>query len=328
MKYSNGEFKALNITTLTHMTDNLAALPDDPLLGLSALFSADKNPNKVDLGVGVYKDEFGQAPILQSVKHAETFLVNTQETKSYTAPKGDPEFIASIEQLLLGDNHSVIKENRIQTIQTPGGSGALRIAAEFIKRCNPNASIWLSNPTWINHEPLLGRVGLALREYDYYNYQTHTLDFDRMIDSLDQAKPGDVVLLHGCCHNPSGCDLNLEQWQIITDLLLKKQLLPFIDIAYQGIGQSIEEDAAGLRLLSKKIPEVIITSSCSKTFLFTENEPALLALSQTHPKQQIFLSANHWILFAAFTLSHQAMEVTSLKLFLVTKTSRNVGLKM
>jgi aspartate aminotransferase len=247
-------------------TGGLSALPADPLLGLSALFRQDTNPNKVDLGVGVYKDEAGLAPVMDSVKQAEQLLVNTEDSKAYIAPRGDEVFIDSIEKLLLDDRHPVLADQRIASIQTPGGSCALRIAADFILRCNSNATLWLPDPTWVNHQPLLARTGLPLKEYPYYDYTGHEVNVAAMLETLAKVPAGDVVLLHGCCHNPSGADLTLEQWQAIADLAKQQGFVPFVDIAYQGFGEGLDQDAAGLRLLADQLPEVIITASCSKNF--------------------------------------------------------------
>lgn len=244
----------------------LKPLPNDPLLGLSALFNADQRPDKIDLGVGVYKDQSGAAPVFKSVKSAEHKLWQTETTKAYMPPAGDSEFIQQMEFLLLGQEHSILQQRRVRSLQTPGGSCALRIAAEFIQRCNPAATLWLSAPTWVNHQPLLGRVGLPIREYFYYDYQSNQLDFARLLDSLKAASAGDVMLLQGCCHNPSGADLSPEQWQQLADFCLDRGLVPLVDIAYQGFARGLSEDASGLRLLCDQLPEVLITASCSKNF--------------------------------------------------------------
>jgi len=275
----------MSITKYPPLSQSLSPMPSDPLLGLSAIFRNDNNPNKIDLGVGVYKDASGQAPVLASVQQAEVIWQSQESSKAYIDPKGDAEFIEGMETLLLGAKHRALNDNRVRTIQTPGGSCALRIAAEYIQRCNPNATIWLSDPTWVNHEPLLGRIGLELKQYRYYDDLSHSLDFDGMLHSLQQVQPGDVVLLHGCCHNPSGEDLSLEQWQTVAELALEKGFTPFVDIAYQGIGEGIEEDAAGLRLLADTLPELIITASCSKNFAIYRERIGSFSVIATNASQ-------------------------------------------
>lgn len=248
------------------MFETLNLLPSDPILGLLGEFREDNNPDKVDLGVGVYKDEQGRTPIMQAVKLAEEKRLSSETTKTYIGPAGDEGFNTTIAKLLFGNEHPLLKQGRLGTIQTPGGCGALRMAAEFIKRCNNKATVWVSDPTWANHIPLLGDAGLKIRKYPYYDYISHTIDFQKMVSSLKSAGPADVVLLHGCCHNPSGADLTREQWQVITDMALSQGFLPFVDIAYQGLGDSLEADAYGVRLLAESVPEMMVASSCSKNF--------------------------------------------------------------
>ncbi|MCJ8300314.1 MAG: aspartate/tyrosine/aromatic aminotransferase, partial [Pseudomonadales bacterium] len=195
-------------------------------------------------------------------------------------PAGSPLYCELSTQLLFGKNHPVIKDRRLSVAQTPGGCGALRMAAEFINICSPGATIWVSTPTWVNHIPLLGEAGLQLKEYPYYNYETQSVDFAQMLQTLDSASEGDLVLLHGCCHNPSGADLSREQWQQVIALVLAKNLIPFIDIAYQGLGDGLEEDAYGLRMMAEAVPEMIVASSCSKNFgLYRERTGTILIIS-------------------------------------------------
>lgn len=273
------------------MFEVLDLLPPDPILGLLGEFRADTNPDKVDLGVGVYKDEEGQTPIMQAVKMAEKIRLNTEITKTYIGPAGDEEFNDSIAKLLFGAEHPVIKQSRLSTIQTPGGCGALRMAAEFIKRCNQKVTVWVSNPTWANHIPLLGDAGLHIEKYPYYDYPTHSIDFQGMVAALQAAGPNDVVLLHGCCHNPCGADLTMEQWQTIADMAVAQGFLPFVDIAYQGLGDGLEEDAYGVRLLAKAVPEMIVASSCSKNFgLYRERIGSVNLLSTNTSQRAASLS--------------------------------------
>jgi aspartate aminotransferase len=247
------------------MFSELKPLPTDPILGLMAAYKQDTNPNKIDLGVGVYKDEQGNTPVLKAVKKAEAFRLENETTKSYIGLAGNLDFCQKMETLLLGE-HSTLLANRVRTAQAPGGTGALRVAAEFIKRCNTDATVWVTTPTWANHISLFEAAGLTVKEYPYYDYENKGLLFDEMIDSLKQVPKGDVVLLHACCHNPSGMDLNEEQWKIVAELAKEVDFTPLIDIAYQGFGASLDEDAKGLRLLADAVDELIICSSCSKNF--------------------------------------------------------------
>lgn len=270
------------------MFNQLQGVPPDALLKLIVQFSQDSNPNKVDLGVGVYKDEQGNTPVMQAVTAAEHIILEQQQTKSYIGPAGSPLYCDLSAQLLFGKDHSVIKDKRISVAQTPGGCGALRMAAEFINVCKPGANVWVSTPTWVNHIPLLGEAGLQLKEYPYYNYDTKAVDFEQMMATLETASEGDLVLLHGCCHNPSGADLNKDQWQQVVNLVLAKNLLPFIDIAYQGLGDGLDEDAYGLRLMADSVPEMIVASSCSKNFgLYRERTGTIVVISSDAKRAEI-----------------------------------------
>lgn len=247
------------------MFSELKPLPTDPILGLMAAYKQDTNPNKIDLGVGVYKDEQGNTPVLRAVKKAEAFRLENETTKSYIGLAGNLDFCQKMESLLLGE-HKALLANRVRTAQAPGGTGALRVAAEFIKRCNDNATIWVTTPTWANHISLFEAAGLQVKEYPYYDYENKGLLFDDMMAALKQVPKGDVVLLHACCHNPSGMDLNQEQWQAVAELAREQGFTPLIDIAYQGFGSSLEEDAQGMRTIADAVDEMIICSSCSKNF--------------------------------------------------------------
>jgi aspartate aminotransferase len=247
------------------MFSELSQRPADPILGLSVKFKADANPDKIDLGAGIYKDEQGNTPVLACVKAAEQFRVDLETTKTYINSAGSALFNEKITALNLGE-HRVIDENRIRTISTPGGTGALRIAGEFIKACKPGATIWVSNPTWANHDGVFTAAGLTVKSYPYYDYENKCLNFDGMLEALKQVSADDAVLIHACCHNPSGMDLNHAQWQQIAELAKEKGFLPVVDMAYQGFGEGLEEDARGLRLLADAVDELIICSSCSKNF--------------------------------------------------------------
>lgn len=262
------------------MFEQLKTLPQDPILGLMKTFREDPRTDKVDLGVGVYRDEAGATPIMAAVAAAQERLLATETTKAYIGPAGAEGFNRLIGQLLLGGNHPALKDGRVNVVQTPGGCGALRMAAEFLKLCKPDTTVWVSNPTWANHIPLLGGADLNIREYPYLDKASLSVDFDAMMACLEQADTGDVVLLHGCCHNPSGADLNADQWSAITDLVERKGLLPFIDIAYQGLGEGLDRDAQGVRLMAERLPEVIVASSCSKNFgLYRERTGALMLIA-------------------------------------------------
>ncbi|MCK0163929.1 amino acid aminotransferase [Marinobacter sp. S6332] len=264
------------------MFEALKQLPADPILQLMQAFREDTRPNKVDLGIGVYKDDAGNTPIMASVHEAERRLLEGETTKSYVGPAGAAGFNESMARLILGESSDLIRDGRVSVIQTPGGCGALRMAAEFFRLCQPDTKVWVSTPTWANHIPLLGGAGLDICEYPYLNRQTLTVDFQAMLDTLEGAEAGDVVLLHGCCHNPSGADLTFEQWRAVTELIQRKGLLPFVDMAYQGLGEGLEEDAAGLRYLASQVPEMVIAASCSKNFgLYRERTGALMLISAT-----------------------------------------------
>ncbi|MBE0421090.1 aspartate/tyrosine/aromatic aminotransferase [Pseudoalteromonas sp. K222D] len=243
----------------------LKPLPTDPILGLMAAYKQDTNPNKIDLGVGVYKDELGNTPVLKAVKKAEAFRLENETSKSYIGLAGNLDYCQKMESLLLGE-HKTLLANRVRTAQAPGGTGALRVAAEFIMRCNPKATVWVTTPTWANHISLFEAAGLTVKEYPYYDYENKDLLFDEMINTLKQVPKGDVVLLHACCHNPSGMDLNEAQWKVVAELAKEVGFTPLVDIAYQGFGSSLEEDARGLRILADAVEELIICSSCSKNF--------------------------------------------------------------
>lgn len=260
------------------MFENLPALASDPILGLSIDFKKDTNPAKIDLGVGVYKDEQGNTPILKSVVAAQKQLMETETSKVYITPQGVQGFIDGMLDLILGKGSQVLLANRVAAVQAPGGCGALRILAELLKRCNSDTKVWVSDPTWANHIPLIGNAGLEIANYPYFDKATASIKFDEMMDCLAQVKKGDVVLLHGCCHNPTGADLTKEQWQAVAKLANKVGFLPFIDIAYQGFGEGLEEDAYGVRLMAESVPEMIIAASCSKNFGLYRERVGLAAL--------------------------------------------------
>ncbi len=273
------------------MFSELKPQPADPILGLSVKFKADNNPNKIDLGPGVYKDESGHTPVLDCVKKAEQQRVDNETSKVYLGSAGSALFNEKITDLLLGD-HQVIGSNRIRTISTPGGTGGLRIAGEFINRCKPGTTIWVSNPTWANHQGVFAAAGLNVKTYPYYDYENKCLNFAGMLDALKEVSTGDAVLLHACCHNPSGMDLNQEQWREVAVLANERGFLPVIDIAYQGFGRGLEEDAYGVRLMADNVDEMIICSSCSKNFgLYRDRIGACSIIGKTDTAADIINSA-------------------------------------
>ena len=264
------------------MFASLKALPADPILGLLAKYKEDTNPQKIDLGVGVYKNEAGHTAILDCVKKAEKFRLDTEDTKVYIGPTGSPLFNEKMTNLIFTPDHQVIANNRVRTVSTPGGTGALRVAAEFINSCKNNATIWVSNPTWANHQGVFQAAGLTVKTYPYYDYENKCLDFDGMLNALKEVGGDDVVLLHACCHNPSGMDLNNEQWQQVAEVAKTVGFTPLIDMAYQGFGQGLDEDAYGLRLMADSVKEMIVCSSCSKNFgLYRERIGACSLIGET-----------------------------------------------
>ena len=271
------------------MFEVLPQLPADPILGLATAYKADTNPLKIDLGVGVYKDEQGHTPILSSVAKAQELLLAKEDSKTYITPQGVPGYIDGMLQLLLGKGSKVMLEDRVAAVQAPGGCGALRILAELIKRCNSELTVWVSDPTWANHIPLIGNAGLKIETYPYFNKADASINFEGMVDTLAQVKSGDVVLLHGCCHNPTGADLTPEQWHTVLELAQKTGFIPFVDVAYQGFGDGLEQDAYGLRLLVENLPEVVIAASCSKNFGLYRERVGLAAMitANTQTRQAI-----------------------------------------
>ena len=248
------------------MFNSLIAMPADPILGLLTQYREDTHPQKVDLGVGVYKDPAGNTPILNCVKKAEKFRLETETTKVYIGPTGSPQFNTLMTELAFGSDHSAIIANRIRTVSTPGGTGALRVAGDFIKRCNPNAVLWVSDPTWANHTGLFEAAGITVKTYPYYDYDSKSLKFDEMLAALSQVSPDDVVLFHACCHNPSGMDLTTEQWDKVVALTKEQGFTPLIDMAYQGFGDGVDIDAYGVRKMAAAVDSMILCSSCSKNF--------------------------------------------------------------
>jgi aspartate/tyrosine/aromatic aminotransferase len=243
--------------------ESLQAAPADAILGLITEHKNDPRPEKVDLGVGVFRTAEGETPVLDVVKQAEQRLVDTQDSKAYIGTAGDPNFNAVMQELTFG---SEADGSRISTIQAPGGSGSLRVAAGLILRARHKGKVWVSDPTWANHIPLLGGAGLQLESYPYYDTEKHVIRIDEMLDALAKIPAGDLVLLHACCHNPSGVDPTEEEWRAISDVIVERDLVPFVDIAYQGFAHSLNDDAFVIRHLAGLVPEMIVANSCSKNF--------------------------------------------------------------
>ncbi len=264
------------------MFDRLNAAPPDAILGLTEAFKKDPNPAKINLGVGVYRDEKGATPILESVKRAEAKLLDQESTKTYVGIPGDAAYGVKVRDMLFGAGHEIIAGGRAATAHTPGGTGALRVAGDFIHTMLPEATIWLSSPTWANHPAVFKAAGVETRTYPYYDAANKALDFDGMMAGLREIPAGDVVLLHGCCHNPTGVDPSPAQWNAIATLMKERGLLPLIDFAYQGLGDGLEEDAAGLRAFCAAGCELLICNSFSKNFgLYNERVGALTVVAAT-----------------------------------------------
>ena len=260
------------------MLENLTQQPPDKIIMLSGMFRADDRPEKIDLGVGVYKDANGNTPIMRAVKKAEQKLWDVETTKSYTALIGDGGFHKVMADLVLGD---AVSADRLSFAHAPGGTGAIRQILELIKVASPHATIWMSDPTWPNHPAMVKGVGIPMKTYAYIDDETRTVDFKGMMADLGHVNVGDVVILHGCCHNPTGANLNQTQWQQVADLLLERGAIPFVDIAYQGFGDGLTEDAYGVRLLAQKFPEMLISASCSKNFgIYRERCGLVIAVSK------------------------------------------------
>lgn len=258
------------------MFESLDMAPADAILGLTDTYNKDKNPNKINLTVGVYKDESGTTPIFGAVKKAEATILKTESSKGYLPINGSPDYARAVQQLIFGSDHEIIASQRAITAHTPGGTGALRVAAEFIKIVNPDATVWLSQPTWPNHPAIFSAAGLTTQSYAYYDAEAKQLDFAALTTALDAVQPGDVVLLHGCCHNPTGMDPDADQWATLAKIVKSKQALAFFDFAYQGLGNGIEEDAIGLRTFCEQGCELLVSSSFSKNFgLYRERTGAL-----------------------------------------------------
>lgn len=268
------------------MFEKIERVPGDAILGLIEAFKKDTNPQKVDLGVGVYKDDQGNTPVMRAVKEAEALLLKNETTKTYIGSHGAPAYGEAVLPMVLGEGSPVLEAQRASATQSPGGTGALRLAADFIASQLPGKDIWVSDPTWPNHLGIFPAAGLTLRKYPYVDAENR-LDFDGMLGALKEIPEGDVVLLHACCHNPTGFDLSRDQWHQVLDVVRERNLLPLIDFAYQGFGEGLDEDAYGVRLMAESLDEVIITSSCSKNFgIYCERTGCLIMVARNQEQME------------------------------------------
>lgn len=264
------------------MFETINPAPEDAILGLTVAFQKDSNPNKVNLGVGVYKDGSGQTPVLSTVKEAEERLLRSEATKSYLPIDGLAAYAALSQQIVFGSEHDILSAGRAATVQTPGGTGALRVAADFVRRIFPSVTVWLSDPTWPNHPNVFGSAALQVQSYPYFEAETNGVAFDRMMAALETIPKGDVLLLHGCCHNPTGADLSPQQWQAVAAVCADRGILPLLDFAYQGFGDGLDEDAAGVRIVAEHCRELLVATSYSKNFgLYNERVGALTLVADS-----------------------------------------------
>ncbi len=269
------------------MLETLPPQPQDKILQLIAMYRDDPRPTKIDLGVGVYKDATGLTPVMRAVKSAEKQLWKVETTKTYTGLAGEPAFNAAMVKMILGEGFA----DRAASVATPGGTGAIRQALELIKLSSPKARVWLSDPTWPNHPSIIKYLGMPMAEYRFFDVATSGIDFAGLMADLEGVVTGDAVLLHGCCHNPTGANLDADQWDQVITLLQSKGAVPFVDLAYQGFGDGLEEDAAATRLIAAAFPEVLIAASCSKNFgIYRERTGCLIAL--TSPDRKAVVQGN------------------------------------
>ncbi len=269
------------------MFQHLETLPADPILGLNQTFLKDDNPDKINLSVGVYQNAQGQTPIFTAVKKAEQELIDAQLTKTYAPQAGDPTFLNQVSRLLIGDTLVDELGDRLEAVMTPGGCGALRMGAELLVSTGFKGKVWVSDPTWANHFPLLQSAGLSLTTYRYYDEATNGVNFEAMMEDISNIPEGDIVLLHGCCHNPTGADISREQWDQVISVLQERNLVPFIDVAYQGFGEGLDEDAYGVRTAVSKLPEVLVANSCSKNFgMYRERTGVIMVVTENGRQTQ------------------------------------------
>ena len=273
------------------MWKDIEAAPADAILGLTEAFKKDSNPNKVNLGVGVFKDNDGTTPILKCIKSAEERLLETESTKGYLPISGNPVYGANVQKLIFGADSEVISSGRAATIHSPGGTGALRVGGDLLKQFNPDATLWVSSPTWANHKGIFTAAGFDIKDYPYYNPETKGVDFDSMIATLESIPASDIVLIHVCCHNPTGVDLVGDQWDRVVEVAKAKGWTPFLDFAYQGFGDGIEQDRAAIEKFAAAGIDIFIASSFSKNFgLYNERTGALTIVSPTAEESKVAMS--------------------------------------
>ncbi|MCL9783187.1 aspartate/tyrosine/aromatic aminotransferase [Vibrio sp. S4M6] len=261
------------------MFSKLTASSLDPILSLAVAFRNDTRDNKVDLGIGVYRNSLGETPIMKAVHSAQERLTQTQKTKAYVGLAGCEEFNQSMVDLLLSGTSA---HSRCSAVQTPGASGALRMLGDLVKVAQPNSTVWISNPSYVNHRPVMQAAGLNVKEYTYFDPDTKQVNTSKLLEEISKAGPNDIVLLHGCCHNPTGADIDFDTWKSITQLAQRNGFTPFVDIAYQGFGDGLEEDAKGLRFMADNVEEMLITTSCSKNFgLYRERTGAAIVIGKS-----------------------------------------------
>ncbi len=259
------------------MLEALKPQPADKIIELIGLYAADPRADKLDLGVGVYKDAQGRTPVMRAVKAAEARLHETQTTKAYVGLLGDLAFVEAMRVLIFGD---AVRADRVAGAQTPGGTGAVRQLLELVRLGNPEARVWISKPTWPNHPAILAYLGIPTMTYRYFDAATKGVDFAGMLADLDGVRAGDVVLLHGCCHNPTGANLSMEEWRALSQLFVARGVVPMIDLAYQGFGDGLDADVAGLRYMAGQVPEMLLAASCSKNFgLYRDRVGAAFAIA-------------------------------------------------
>ena len=252
-----------------HRNSPLAAVlmaPKDPILGVTETFNADKNPHKVNLGVGIYYDDNGKVPLLECVRQAENLLAEKSAPRSYLPIDGLPAYDRAVRELVFGADSAAVRENRVITVQTLGGTGGLKVGADFLRRLLPQSQVWISDPSWENHRALFENAGFAVNTYPYYHAASHGINFSGMLDSLKALQPGSIVVLHACCHNPTGVDLTAAQWTEVIDVVVSRGLLPFVDIAYQGFGDGIDADGEVVRRFAQAGCPVFVSNSFSKSF--------------------------------------------------------------
>jgi aspartate aminotransferase len=271
--------------------NHLQAIPPDPILGLIAAYAEDTNPRKIDLGIGVYRDESGDTPMLDCVIEAEKRLLTLQNTKTYLGPPGVAGFNSAITDVIFGADSEAVSQGRVRTIQTPGGTAALRVAADLINVAKPESAVWASDPTWANHGAVFSAADVTMNSYPYFDAVNSELRYDAMMEALQQRGPGDIVLFHACCHNPCGVSPNPEQWHAVADLAVERGFTPMVDIAYMGFERGIDEDALAVRLFTERCPEVIVASSCSKNFaMYRDRVGALSIVAETADKASDIVS--------------------------------------